>query len=46
MVGAIAADVDRAKIAEASAARLRTESAVDAVDIGEVGQNGVKFLGG
>ena len=46
MVGTIAADVDRAKIAEASAARLRAEAAVDAVDIGEVGKNGVKFIEG
>ena len=44
MVGSIAADVDRLKIEEASAARLRAESAVDAVDIGETGKNGVKFL--
>lgn len=44
MVGAIAADVDRAKIEEASASRLRAESAVDAVELGEVGRNGVKLI--
>ena len=44
MVGAIGSDVDRAKLEEASAARLQAESAVAAVDIGEVGQNGVKLI--
>lgn len=44
MVGTIAADVDRAKIEEASAARLRAESAVDAVELGETGRNGVKLI--
>lgn len=44
MVGAIGADVDRAKLEEASAARLQAESAVAAVDIGEVGHNGVKLI--
>lgn len=46
LVGSVGADVDRTMLAEASAARLRAESAVDAVEIGEVGNNGVKFIEG
>lgn len=44
VVGNIGADVDRAKIEAASTARLQAESAVAAVDIGEIGQNGVKLI--
>jgi len=44
LVGSIGADVDRMKIEEASNARLRAESAVDAVELGEVGKNGVKLI--
>lgn len=46
LVGSVGADVDRLQLEEASAARLRAESAVDAVDIGEVGKNGVQLIAG
>ena len=46
LVSSVGADVDRLQLEEASAARLRAESAVDAVDIGEVGKNGVQLIAG
>lgn len=44
LIGAVAADVDRAKAVEASEARMRIESAVDAVELEKTGANGVELI--
>lgn len=44
VVGSVAAEVDRARIEDATASRLRAESAVASVEFDETGRNGVKLI--